>query len=866
MTNASDARRKGARVGPYEIVSRLGTGGMGEVYRAHDVRLRRDVALKMLSEDLAADRHRLRRFEQEARAASMLSHPNIVTVFEIGEAQAGVYIAMELIEGQTLRHLLKPGGLPVRKLLDLAAQIAEGLACAHQAGIVHRDLKPDNVMVTAEGLAKILDFGLAKLTRSPLERGAAPDEGTLPLPTQPGVLIGTVRYMSPEQAGGSNAGFRSDQFAFGSMLYEMATGLPAFERHTTVDTLAAILHDEPEPIASSNPRVPAPLRWIIERCLAKDARNRYASTEDLARDLTLLRGHLSDLSSQPPGLAAAPRRRGVGRLAAVAAVLAFGLLGGLALNLRRGRSEPPRFHQLTFRNGHVESARFALDGQTVVYSAYWDGRPIEIFLGRSDGPEFRPVGMPGADILAVSTSGEMALSLRRRWFEPFKLIGTLARLGIASSGAPREVLEDVFWADWSPDGRDLAIVRQVGGKSRLEYPIGKVLYEEKAGYISHPRVSRDGQRVAFLDHPAVADDAGGVAVVDRAGNPKTLVTAFAAVWGLAWSPDGSEVWFTGAPTGIARALYAVDLSGRQRVLARVAGSIRLDDVAASGRVLLTHEHIKQRLMALAPGETRERDLSWLDYSLAEAISPDGREVLFVEGGEGGGPGYSAFLRRTDGSPAIRLGEGDPLSLSPDRQWVLAIVETAGAPRFVLYPIGPGEPRPLPNDRLRVIGGDFMPDGKRILFWGREQGHGVRLYLQDLAGGMPRAISPEGFRGYAHGISPDGKFVTVIGPRDGIFLYPVEGGEPRELTMFTEDDAPGGWSADGRFLYVVGAGGRPRKVDRIEMATGKREAWKELAPDDPEGSATAIRLTPDGRYYAYTYRRDESDLYLVDGLK
>ena len=627
----------------------------------------RDVALKMLSEDLAADRHRLRRFEQEARAASMLSHPNIVTVFEIGEAQAGVYIAMELIEGQTLRHLLKPGGLPVRKLLDLAAQIAEGLACAHQAGIVHRDLKPDNVMVTAEGLAKILDFGLAKLTRSPLERGAAPDEGTLPLPTQPGVLIGTVRYMSPEQAGGSNAGFRSDQFAFGSMLYEMATGLPAFERHTTVDTLAAILHDEPEPIASSNPRVPAPLRWIIERCLAKDARNRYASTEDLARDLTLLRGHLSDLSSQPPGLAAAPRRRGVGRLAAVAAVLALGLLGGLAVNLGRGRSEPPRFHQLTFRNGHVESARFALDGQTVVYSAYWDGRPIEIFLGRSEGPEFRPVGMPGADILAVSKSGEMALSLNRRWFEPFKLIGTLARLGIASSGAPREVLEDVFWADWSPDGRDLAIVRQIGGKSRLEYPIGKVLDEEKAGYISHPRVSRDGKRVAFLDHPAVADDAGGVAVVDRAGNRKTLVTGFAAVWGLAWSPDGSEVWFTGAPTGIARALYAVDLSGRQRVLARVAGSIRLDDVAASGRVLLTHEHIKQRLMALAPGETRERDLSWLDYSLAEAISPDGREVLFVEGGEGGGPGYSAFLRRTDGSPAIRLGEGDaaqPVAGSP----------------------------------------------------------------------------------------------------------------------------------------------------------------------------------------------------------
>ena len=865
MSQPTPPRRSGARVGPYEIVSRLGTGGMGEVYRAHDTRLQRDVALKMLAEELAADRHRLKRFEQEARAASMLSHPNIVTVFDIGESDSGIYIAMELIEGRTLRHLLRPGGLPLRKLLDVAAQVAEGLACAHDAGIVHRDLKPDNVMVT-EGLAKILDFGLAKLTRSPLERGAAPDEGTLPLPTQPGALVGTVRYMSPEQAGGSAADFRSDQFAFGSMLYEMATGLPAFERPTTVDTLAAILHEEPEPITSSNARVPAPLRWIIERCHAKDPKNRYASTHDLARDLTLLRERLSDLGSPAPGLLIAPRRRSARWVAAAAAALSLGLVGGLALNRGRGTSGPPLFRQLTFRNGHIESARFALDGQTVVYAAYWDGRPIEIFLGRSEGPDFRPVGIPGADILAVSKSGEMALSLNRRWYEPFKLIGTLARVGIASSGAPREVLDEVLWADWSPDGRDLAIVRQVGGRSRVEFPIGKVLYEEKAGFLSHPRVSRDGERVAFLEHPAVADDAGGVSVVDRAGRRQALVTGFAAVWGLAWSADGREVWFTGAPTGIARALYGVDLNGRRRAIARVAGSIRLDDVAASGRALLTHQHIKQRLVALGPGQSRERDLSWLDYSLAEAISPDGRSVLFVEGGEGGGPGYSAFLRKTDGSPAVRLGDGTPLSFSPDGKWVLALVETANAPRFALYPIGAGEPRPIANGGLRVIGGDFMPDGKHILFWAREEGHGVRLYVQDLAGGASRAISPEGFRGYAGGISPDGKFVTVVGPTDGVYLYPIQGGEPRPLTTFTEDDAPGGWSADGRYLYAIGALGRPRKVDRIEVATGKRESWKELTPDDPEGSATAIRLTPDGRHYAYTYVRDESDLFLVDGLK
>ena len=838
---------------------------MGEVYRAWDLRLERAVAIKVLPEALGADADRVRRFEREARAASSLSHPNIVTIYEIGSVDSRHYIAMELAEGKNLRELLSAGPLSTRRLVEIAGQIATGLARAHEVGIVHRDLKPDNVMVSKDGIVKIVDFGLAKWL--PYEGGVGGMQTTLTTATEAGIVLGTVGYMSPEQASGQLVDFRSDQFSFGSILYEMITGRRAFERPTKPETLAAIIREDPEPIATLNPRVPAPLRWIVERCHAKEAKNRYASTDDLARDLTLLREHLSEVGGLASGPEAARPRRGLVRwVVAGAGVLAIGLLGNLAASRSRGPAEPPRFRQLTFRNGHVESARFALNEQTVVYAANWDGKPIEIFLGRTESPEFRPFGMPGVDILAVSKSGEMALSLNRRWFEPFKLVGTLARMGVASVGAPREVLEDVFWADWSPDGRDLAIVREVEGLSRLEYPIGKALYEEPAGFLSHPRVSRDGRLVAFLEHPAVADDRGGVGVVDRAGNKKSLVRGFAAVWGLAWSPDGSEVWFTGAPAGIARALYAVDLSGRLRVLARVAGSVRLDDVAASGRVLLTHQHIKQHLVALGPGDSRERDLSWLDYSLAEAISPDGRAVLFNEGGEGGGPGYSAFLRRTDGSPAVRLGEGIPLAFSPDGKWALAIVHEAAAPSFVLYPTGAGEPRPLPNDGLRVIGGTFMPDGKRILLWAREEGHRVRLYLQDLAGGKPRAISPEGFRGYAGGVSPDGKFVTVIGPEDGIFLYPIEGGEPRKLATLTEDDAPGGWTADGRYLYVIGPLTRPRRVDRLEVATSKRELWKELMPDDPDGSATAIRLTPDGRHYAYTYMRDESDLFLVEGIR
>ncbi len=853
------------RVGRYEVGASLGSGGMGKVYRARDTHLGRFVALKILPGDFAANHERLRRFEHEARAASALSHPNIVTVYEVGSADGAPYIAMELVEGRTLRDLLRAGPVPTKRLLEIATGVANGLARAHDAGIVHRDVKPENVMISRDGVVKILDFGLAKRT---IASGASADDATITVATEPGTVLGTVRYMSPEQASGGDVDFRSDQFSFGSVLYEMTGGKAAFARETSVDTLSSILHSEPEPLSSLNPNAPAPLRWIIERCLAKDPRERYASSDDLARDLAGVRERIS-ITGAEPAVFAARRRRIPAPLAGVALLalgIVLGIVAGEILSRRGADREPPSFRQLTFRNGTIVGARFASDDHTFVFSADWEGKPIESFLGRTESPEFRSFGMSGVDVLAVSKSGEMAIALNRHWFEPFKLIGTLARMGIASAGAPREILDDVFWADWSPDGRELAVVRQDEGQNRLEYPIGRVLYREPAGYVSHPRVSRSGDLVAFLDHPAIADDAGGVSVVDRAGKRTALVTGFSAVWGLAWSPDGKEVWFTGAPTGVSRALYAVTLSGRRRLLARVTGSIRLDDVSPSSRLLLTHEHVTQRLMALAAGDSHERDLSWLDYSLSRAISADGTAVLFVEGGEGGGPGYSAFLRKTDGSPAVRLGEGDPLAISPDGKSALAIVQKAAGPQLVIYPIGAGQPRFLPNGSLRVIGGEFLPDGKRILLWASEEGHRVRLYLQDLAGSAPRPISPDGYRGYAGTVSPDGRWVAAIGPEDRTVLYPLADGEPRTLDAFTEDDAPCGWSADGRYLYIVGAGGRPRKVDRLEVATGKREPWKALEPYDPSGSATAIRLSRDGRSYAYTYIHDQSDLYLAEGMK
>src|SRR6266540_3622771 len=370
------AIRSGVRLGPYEVIDPLGAGGMGEVYRARDARLGREVAIKILPAELASDSDRLKRFEKEARSASSLNHPSIVTIYEIGQAGPVPYIAMELVEGKTLRELLLTGPLAIKKLLQVGAQVAEGLARAHEAGIVHRDLKPENVMVTKDGLVKILDFGLAKLAQvdSSGEGSHLPTETG----TSPGVVLGTAGYMSPEQASGALVDFRSDQFSFGSILYEMATGKRAFQKKTAVDTLSAILNEDPKPVAEINPETPAPLRWIVERCLAKEPKERYASTEDLARDLANVRDHLSEalLSGARPAARASESRS---RITAVVIAVVFVAVTVTALWIGRRSVEASRpvFQQLTFRRGSISQARFAPDG-TVVYSSTAEGHTVDL--------------------------------------------------------------------------------------------------------------------------------------------------------------------------------------------------------------------------------------------------------------------------------------------------------------------------------------------------------------------------------------------------------------------------------------------------------------------------------------------------------
>ncbi len=869
----------GTRLGPYEIVSAIGAGGMGEVYRARDTRLGREVAIKVLPSELSSDRERLNRFEQEARSASALNHPNIVTVHDVGKTDSTFYIAMELVEGKTLRELVASGPLPLRKLLSIGAQVADGLAKAHAAGIVHRDLKPENLMVSGDGFVKILDFGLAKLVAESSE--ALSKMPTMAKPeTHPGTLLGTVGYMSPEQAAGQPLDFRSDQFSFGSILYEMATGKRAFDRSTTVDTLSAILHEEPEPIGSLSPRTPAPFRWIVERCLAKDPAERYASTRDLARDLASVRDHVSEVGGLGEATLALrakhPLFRALAGLALLALLLGVFLAGkrmGFVAGKRVGEKPSPSFRQLTFRHGYIFSARFAPDGHTIVYGAVWDGKPAQLFAARSESAESSPLPLPGADVLSISSSGEMAISLGRRYGGlGWTSSGTLARVPLAG-GAPREILENVQEADWASDGASLAVVRRLENQHQLEFPIGKVLYTT-TGWISHPRVSPKGDLVAFFDHPNYGDDRGSLAFIDRAGKKKTLSEGWSSEEGLAWSLSGEEVWFTATDVGLDRRLYAVTLSGQLRQVLRVPGTLTLQDIFRDGRILLTRETIRSGIIGLAPGETKERDLSWHDFSIAVDLSNDGKTLLFSEQGGGGGPTYAVYIRKTDGFAAVRLGEGLALALSSDKKWALSLFLTSPQ-QLVLLPTGAGEARPLKRGTIQDYGyaATWFPDGKRILFGAREPGRATRLYVQTLEGGadfLPRAVTPEGIElnAFGHTVSPDGKFVAAVGPDHKAWLYPVESGEPRPIPGLAAGETPIGWSEDGRFLYAFYREGARAGVYRLDRFSQRKELWKEITPADPTGilGILGIQVTPDGNSYAYTYFRLLSDLYLVEGLK
>jgi Tol biopolymer transport system component len=567
-----------------------------------------------------------------------------------------------------------------------------------------------------------------------------------------------------------------------------------------------------------------------------------------------------------------PRR--VILLAGVLALVALGL--GLYLGKQLFPTPPPpppTYRQLTFRRGSIRAARFGPDGQTILYSAAWQGNPTDVFTARPEAPESRSMGLPKTQLLSVSTNGEMAVLLDSHAIGSWVTVGTLARAPLIG-GSPREIIENAQGADWTPDGFNLAVVRDMGGLNRLEFPPGKVLYQT-AGWLGHARISPNGQWIGFIEHPIQGDDGGSVAVVDLAGNKKILSGPWYTVQGLAWSPNGKEVWFTASKSGNDRILYAVTLDGQQRLVARTPGALMLYDIWKDGRVLLARVSWRREMMQVAPGGTKEQDISWFDYSFPADLSPDGKMLLFDEEGSGSGLAYSkssgltyaVFVRKTQGSSAVLLGEGSAVSLSPDQKW--AVTQPQGSPaQLRLLPTGAGEPRMLTNDAINHTWAHWLPDAKHIVFSGNEPDKGARLYVMDIESGKSKPISPEGVGATSFTISPSADQVLGIGPDQKGYLYPIGGGEPQPVKGFNAGELPITFSSDGGSVYLYQPGELPARVFRLDLHTGQRTLWRQLMPADPAGVETIgpILLTPDAKMCVYGYQRALSDLYLVEGLK
>ncbi len=837
------------RLGPYEIVSMLGAGGMGEVYRARDTRLRRDVAVKILPADLMHDPGRRQRFEHEARAAGSLNHPHLVSVFDVGEEQGLLYLVSELVDGESLRSLMKNGVPPLRQILEIGAQVADGLAAAHAGGIVHRDLKPENIMLTRDGRAKILDFGLA--------RQIANKDVTQ---TESGVVMGTAGYMSPEQVRGGNVDHRSDIFALGSVLYEMATGKRAFQRDNSVATMHAILSDDPPPMTGS--KAPPALQRIVQHCLEKNPERRFQSARDLAFQLEAMTV-LSTESIAPIVEEPVKSRRPLWIGAGIALLLAL-LAGAFFAGRQTGKRPVPSIRQITFRRGNIESARFGPDGQTIVYGAAWDGKGPQLYTARTDSNASRRLELQNALLCAISSTGEMAILIgHRNSFQGYT--GTLARVPLAG-GMPRELVENAQAAAWTPDGAGLAVVRAVNGASRLEFPIGTPLYQSH-GWISAPAFSPSGDVIAFLDHPTPGDDAGTVAIVDRAGKKTTLSSYYESSSGVAWAPNG-EIWFTASEpgAGLSRSLMAVSRSGAHRILSRMAGTMDLQDIARDGRVLMAHGRSGSGIFGRTSGDVSEREMTWLDNPIDADLSADGKTLLIAEAAAGEGQRYGVYLRSTDGKDAVRLGDGYANALSPDGRYVSTILY--GSPKqLILMPTGAGATITLPRGPIdSYVYSNWTHDGRRVVFTGTESGQGLRGYVQDVTGGPPRAFAQDLVPELSLPVSPDDRWVARHTAGGGIRLFGVDGKETRDVAGGAPGEGIVQFTADGKSLFVTNHFASHARIFKLEIATGKRELWKDLTPADPAGVVLiqSIRITPDERAYIYGCFRVLSNLYVMTG--
>jgi Tol biopolymer transport system component len=792
---------RGTRLGPYEVLAPLGSGGMGEVYRARDERLGREVAVKVLTADSSSDPERLRRFEQEARAVGALNHPNLLAVFDTGEEEGRPFVVFELLEGVTLRQRMGPGALAVGKALDYAIQIARGLAAAHERGIVHRDLKPENLFVTKDGRLKILDFGLAKLS-DPAERDRKLEKAETRTATAPGLILGTVGYMSPEQVRGKPADARSDLFSLGTILYEMLSGRRAFEGATATDTLGAILTRDPPEITTSTGVLPAGLERVVRRCLEKDPEERLQSARDVAFALEALSGPRPGTEL---GVAVRRRRRRLLAGAALVAAAAAGLAAAAWLARRTPNLSPPRVVALTSLRGVEGWPTFSPDGEQVAFA--WGGEKsdnLDIYLTMVGSPEVRRLTTDPAVELAPSWSpdGRQIAFLRGRFEGTPQYPWGYATIYLVSPlGGSARKLSDFPAANgeptsWSPDGRWLAATRSPSTDRGLEgvylVPVQggepRRLALPKADIIYGPAFSPDGRQLAYKPCSGTSCSLDVVALdadYMPKGPPRRLIQPTSRLGtGHAWTRDGKSLVYA-----LGFELWRVRVAGdrppeRIELVAGVQAALPAT-VASRDRLAFARGAVEVDIYRFEAGRPSEPVVaSSLTPDLNPDFSPDGRRLAFES--ERSAAGYEIWLAEADGSNPVQLTHGPG--------------QYQGGPRW-------------------------SPDGRQIAFSSQGADGHWDVWTIDADGGTPRRLTQDAGEEIARSWSRDGRFVYFDAGPDA-WRISAAGGRAERVTH------GGGCcvreSLDGKTLFYMRSWGHAPLLAR-PLAGGPERKVLECVP-------------------------------------
>jgi hypothetical protein len=833
----------------YRIERELGAGGMATVYLAEDLKHDRKVAIKVLKPELAAVLG-AERFVVEIKTTASLQHPHILPLFDSGTADGFLFYVMPYIQGETIREKLnRETQFGVDEAVRIAREVADALDYAHRHGVIHRDIKPENLLLH-DGRAMVMDFGIALAV-------SAAAGGRM---TETGLSLGTPHYMSPEQAtADKEITGRSDVYSLASVLYEMLAGVPPHEGGSAQQVIMRIITDTPRTVSDLRKSVPPNVTAALAKALEKLPADRF----DSARDFS------AALASPHFGEGTVPTVAG-SRSRDWRWPLVVGLVGGVVtgaaamLLLRPSVASDANAVQLvqrTYARETIYAARWAADAKTILYTSLdVDGVP-SVRIIRAEYPEPQRFGPDSAHLLAVASTNEIALLLHTRPLNQRVFKGTLARMSIGG-GAPREIVENVQEADWSPDGSSLAITRNVGDHDQLEYPVGTVIYSGPVGgYLSDPRVSADGERVALFLHPLRYDDRGYVLYVDKQGKETRDPEEYAGLEGLAWASDGKSLLFSAASGSPYQVRRWTPGTQSQKVLPS-PGRLTMYDVR-DGKWLVTRDDVEWLVAAKAPGSPNVRDVSWLDGSIQPVMSADGGMIAFSDQGTLSGPLYGVMVRKFDGSAAVRVGDGAARAISPDKRWVLSDIPTS--PRqYRLYPTGAGSFQTLTWPKLaNVTAVGFLRDGKSIFVCGNEPGRVDRCYRSALEGGDVTPVTPDSVVGLP---SPD--LSVVVGPRDNKWwLFPMNSGAPREIPGLTV--GPLRWSPDGKALWVYRDGvARQRGVDRVDVVTGRRTPMFTI--DELQGVATpfiaSLSVADDGKSYAYFTSTYSSLLFSVEGIR